>query len=52
MVVLWNYLAGICLMYLFAHLLTLPYLLVRVGSIGLLFLGNFYLYRRWVFATQ
>lgn len=50
--VAFNYLLSILLMYVFHELIGLDYKLVRLGSIGLLFMFNFVVYKHWVYKEK
>lgn len=47
--VLFNYLMSVFLMYLFHEILDFNYLLVRIFSICLMFSLNFFMYKHWVY---
>lgn len=44
-----NYCSSIVLMYIFSEIIGINYLIVRVGSIGLLMSFNFVMYKHWVY---
>jgi len=47
--VCFNYLASIIFMYVFSDVLNIDYRLVRLGTIALLFIFNFIVYKTWVY---
>lgn len=47
-----NYVIGIALMYWFNEVFGIHYVLVRIGTIGLMILWNFLLYKLWVFKEK
>jgi putative flippase GtrA len=47
----WNYVFGVGMMYLFNELIQFDYRLVRLGTVMLMTLWNFLLYKYWVYQT-
>lgn len=49
LLVLFNYILAVLLMYVFHTIADVDYLVVRIGSIGLSVCWNFLLYKYWIF---
>lgn len=47
-----NYFSSLFLMFIFNQVLEFNYVVVRLGSIALLFIMNFILYRHWVYKEK